>query len=233
LSEQQHERAASSRTKRTLTWTGSVALIAFGIAAAVTLIAGRVRHGRRRDHLLGRDRLTGAGNRFHLDEVTAALLVSPSYRTHLVATIDLDRFKMINDSWGHAVGDAVLIEIARRLQTLVDELVAKNAHSNGTVIRLGGDEFLISLHMRTAIDVEEVLRGLEQIRASQMTLRDGAQVTLSFSIGIATATEAASLDDMMRVADLATYQDKGARRGVLGDRRRSTDHQSDQALSES
>ena len=214
------DQSRSLQTQRTLLFGGAAALIGVGLVGAIVVTSRRIRRSRYREELLGVDRLTGAGNRYHLDEVTAALLASPSFRTHLVATIDLDRFKMINDTWGHAVGDEVLVEVARRLRTLVDRLRATSPHSNGTVVRLGGDEFLISVHMRTAIDIDEVRRGLDEIRTSSIPARDGERVTLSFSVGIATAIDQAVLDDLMRVADLDTYQDKAARRATMPERRR-------------
>jgi diguanylate cyclase (GGDEF)-like protein/PAS domain S-box-containing protein len=119
-----------------------------------------------------------------------------------VLFIDLDRFKTINDSLGHHVGDALLRSVAQRLLQAV--------RSHDTVCRLGGDEFVVAL--AGVASGEEVLGILESrivpsIRDAHVV--DGAELYVSCSIGISMVPDdAADIDDAMRHADVAMYQAK-------------------------
>jgi len=123
-----------------------------------------------------------------------------------VVFIDLDRFKTINDSLGHHVGDAVLRSVSHRLLEAVRE--------DDTVSRLGGDEFVIALN--GVAHGEEVLGLLERrlmplIRESYQI--DGADLHLSCSVGVAMyPDDASTIDDLMRHADVAMYQAKATGR---------------------
>jgi len=170
------------------------------------------------------DPLTGAGNRHQLHTDTEAYVANPAHVWHLVAAVDMDRFKMINDTWGHAVGDQVLTEVATRLSTVVAGWRGSAAGTAGSVVRIGGDEFLLTLHAPARVNVDIVREQLDEIRNSSITIaRDGEpdeQVQLSFSVGIATADSPVALDDLMRIADLAAYEEKAGRAQALPDRRR-------------
>jgi diguanylate cyclase (GGDEF)-like protein len=195
-----------------MAWFGAATLgvlLTFGVAFG--WLATRVRRARERVAMASTDRLTGAGNRHHLDERTIALLAAQDLQWHLVAMIDMDRFKLINDSWGHATGDTVLIETASQLIGVVDDWRRQAAGNDGTVVRLGGDEFLLSLHGRSAADVLLVREHLESIRRSTVEPATGERLELAFSYGIATATGHPALDDLMRAADLAAYDEKSTR----------------------
>lgn len=207
-----------------MAWFGLASLgtiLTFGIAFG--WLAGRIRRARHRVALASIDRLTGAGNRHHLDDRTIALLQSPEMQWHLVAMVDMDRFKLINDSWGHAAGDAVLIETAAQLRGVVEDWRRQNPGNDGTIVRLGGDEFLVSLHGRSPADVALVREHLESVRRTSIEVAPGERLELAFSYGLATATGDPALDDLMRAADLAAYDEKATRlTGPLG--RRRTDH---------
>lgn len=149
------------------------------------------------------DELTGLANRTlfmnRLDRI-----VAQSYTAdHLWAVlfIDLDRFKVINDSLGHALGDRVLIETARRLECCL--------RSDDTLARLGGDEFIILLDgiedMGVACEVaERLLRALDAPFALA-----GHEVSASASIGIATSRNHDDQpEDVLRNADIAMYRAK-------------------------
>ena len=150
------------------------------------------------------DELTGLVNRRGFYEAINACLDPGSGRTHLgVLMIDLDRFKEINDSLGHQVGDEILRQLGPRLSAVVGQ--------SGMVARLGGDEFgllLAPLADRSAAtqlaqQVSEVLRHPFELDA--MTIRVDA------SIGIAIAPDDGRLaDDLLKKADVAMY---GAKRG--------------------
>jgi diguanylate cyclase (GGDEF)-like protein/PAS domain S-box-containing protein len=119
-----------------------------------------------------------------------------------VLLIDLDRFKNINDSLGHHVGDAVLRSVSQRLLEAV--------RTEDTVCRLGGDEFVVALN--GVASGKEVLGILEHrlmpcIRDTHVV--DGAELHISCSIGISMfPDDAADIDDCMRHADMAMYQAK-------------------------
>jgi diguanylate cyclase (GGDEF)-like protein len=115
--------------------------------------------------------------------------------------IDLDRFKEINDSLGHDAGDALLIEIARRLRAVV-----RNADD---VFRIGGDEFaILCVDFPDDSAVEAVCRKiLEKVYAAVPF--NGIEMTSSPSIGIARfPADGESLEALFKVADLALYEAK-------------------------
>jgi len=148
-----------------------------------------------------RDLLTGLHNRHFLEEVRPALLAEAASRPLTAVMIDLDHFKSLNDSWGHLVGDEVLRNVARFLET--------HARQNDIIIRTGGEEILILLP-----DTEEPLAAavVERWRASfaaqPITARDRT-LMVTFSAGIASFPGPdASWDDMIQRADQALYRAK-------------------------
>jgi diguanylate cyclase (GGDEF)-like protein/PAS domain S-box-containing protein len=125
-----------------------------------------------------------------------------------VLFIDLDRFKNINDSLGHHVGDALLKSVARRLVEAV--------RPGDTVSRLGGDEFVVVLG--GVADSDEVLAIVER-RVSPLMRRahdiDGTELHVSCSVGIAVYPEdGRDIDELMRHADVAMYQSKAGGRDM-------------------
>ncbi len=122
-----------------------------------------------------------------------------------VLFLDLDNFKTINDSMGHAVGDQLLFEVGRRLLNAT--------RGCDTVARLGGDEFAILIdNVRVAGDsirvAERILESMQQ-----PVLLDGAEVTVSSSIGIVRDAGNESADDILRNADVAMYNAKQRGKG--------------------
>jgi diguanylate cyclase (GGDEF)-like protein len=115
--------------------------------------------------------------------------------------IDLDRFKLINDTLGHHIGDLFLIEVSQRLQQTVRE--------HDLVARLGGDEFVVLLgQIQNDLDAEEVAeRLIESLRQPMML--EGQQVCSGASLGIACyQPEYQNADELLRDADAAMYQAK-------------------------
>ncbi|MDX2005998.1 MAG: EAL domain-containing protein [Meiothermus sp.] len=128
-------------------------------------------------------------------------------RQFAVLFLDLDRFKVINDSLGHHAGDLLLTEVARRLESCL--------RPGDTVARLGGDEFVVLLE--GLHNPEEALRVAERIReALAQPFRLGANETFSgVSIGVVdSANSFGSVEDYLRSADTAMYKAKGERLGV-------------------
>ncbi len=158
------------------------------------------------------DPLTGVGNRHQLELDTAAKIDDPAFGWHLIAAIDMDRFKLINDTWGHSAGDAVLIDVARRLGDVVAGWRGSASDIQGAVIRLGGDEFLLALHAKSPINQSIVAQQLDDIRTSRTSIPGGQSLELAFSYGLVTALGPSVLDDLIRAADLASYEQKAKRR---------------------
>ncbi|MDX6525236.1 MAG: hypothetical protein QOI43_747, partial [Gaiellales bacterium] len=130
-----------------------------------------------------------ARNRRHPDRVAAALFV------------DVDGFKMVNDTYGHAAGDRVLTVVGRRLQEVLRE--------HDTVGRLGGDEFVVLLESsaQDASPATVAARLIDELR-EPIALPDGERsVTISASIGIAFG-QRGSADELLRDADFALYEAK-------------------------
>jgi diguanylate cyclase (GGDEF)-like protein/PAS domain S-box-containing protein len=167
------------------------------------------------ERLAYHDALTGLPNRILLlDRLTQALATARrSRRCGALMFVDLDQFKRINDVHGHATGDAVLREVARRLEYFLRE--------EDTVARLGGDEFVILLPDLTA-NLDEtgslVMAVAEKIRSkleSPVTI-DGQEFVTSASIGITVfPKDVESVDDLMREADTAMYRAKERGRNAL------------------
>ncbi len=152
------------------------------------------------------DALTGLPNRARfMSKLELALKKShenPDYKVS-VLFIDLDRFKVVNDSLGHLIGDCLLIGIAERLRECL--------RPSDMVARLGGDEFTILVEGR--YDAKEVIRIAERIQEKFLIPFDlsGHEVYSSASIGILHAGENHRLpEDLMRDADTAMYQAKRA-----------------------
>lgn len=150
-------------------------------------------------HQAFHDPLTNLANRvLFLDRVSHALaLVRRHDQMLAVLFVDLDGFKTINDSLGHAAGDRLLAVVAQRLQTCV--------RTSDTVARLGGDEF--ALLIEDATDDHAASEVAERIAASvrHPILLEGKEVFMTASIGIATAKDEGSASDLLRNADMAMY----------------------------
>lgn len=149
------------------------------------------------------DPLTGLPNRtLFMDRIQHALARIDRHGKPLaVLFLDLDNFKVINDSLGHAVGDQLLAEVAHRLETCL--------RPEDTVARLGGDEFIVLLEaperVEGAILVAE--RITEVLQASFVL--EGHEVSTTASIGIALGTSSQDMpDDLLRNADFAMYRAK-------------------------
>lgn len=149
------------------------------------------------------DTLTGLANRaLLLDRLAHAL--SQGARTGVdpaVLYIDLDGFKAVNDTLGHAAGDEALQEVAAR--------IGATLRTGDTLARMGGDEFiaLIEQSPATATDAMTISERVMAALAAPITVA-GEQVTLTASIGIAEGSPECSADTLVRDADIAMYQAK-------------------------
>ena len=176
----------------------------YRIAGSLTDTTDRRRSEELRLHEALHDGLTGLANRtFFLERLCTAIRLSRRLETHRVAVIlmDVDRFKVVNDSLGHALGDALLIAVARRLEGCVRAV--------DTVARLGGDEWAILIE-----DVEngdEVSRVADRVRQElrQPLIVGGHSLFVTVSAGIALLTETTQApEDLLRDAETAMYRAK-------------------------
>ncbi|MGD0503178.1 MAG: EAL domain-containing protein [Steroidobacteraceae bacterium] len=155
-------------------------------------------------YLAQHDSLTDLPNRLLLNDLfTQALLSAKRHNTVLaVLYLDLDRFKYINDSMGHSVGDRLLQVVAKRLIECV--------RASDTVCRLGGDEFVIVLSEvahaeHAAICAEKILKSLRV-----PSIIDGQEIHISSSIGIAVFPgDGTNVEGLLKNADCAMYEAKG------------------------
>jgi diguanylate cyclase (GGDEF)-like protein len=145
------------------------------------------------------DKLTGLWNRVKLDKllVTQAATYYRHAETYCVMLLDVDHFKSVNDTHGHNVGDAVLIELANILQTSV--------RTNDIVGRWGGEEFMVLLSKSDAAKAEIVA---EKIRNSIMHHDFPVVGNITVSIGICEVSQQVSILQMIDRADQALYKAK-------------------------
>lgn len=174
------------------------AVLALNLRTTVSALHERERELER---LADHDALTGLANRASFGRRLEAAVNEGLEPT--VVYIDLDGFKQVNDSFGHAAGDQVLVEVAGRLQACVDE--------STTLARLGGDEFVIlweGTHAEALVVAQDVLATFEL-----PFLHEGEALHFQASLGIATAPAGASPDEAVRRADAAMYVAKASGRG--------------------
>lgn len=145
------------------------------------------------------DTLTGLQNRCGLDQVLQRTSLGTPFS---ICQVDLDHFKRINDSYGHAAGDAVLCAVARRLMRIV--------RTSDAVARAGGDDFLIILPELTDIAIldEIALRIVAELE--RPVVHGGQQCRISASLGIAVSTDYGYPDVKLMIADAdaALYRSK-------------------------
>lgn len=153
------------------------------------------------------DPLTGLYNRRyalpHLTRVAEAAKTDGS--VFAVMVIDLDRFKSVNDRYGHAAGDAVLARIAQRL--------SDNLRTADMIARIGGEEFLVVLPDTTHTEARAAAERLcNLIKDTPVTLEDGTAVAMTISIGLAFSGTALSVAALIDAADQALLRSKSSGR---------------------
>jgi PAS domain S-box-containing protein len=197
-----------------------------GIEGITQDITERVDAERRIRHLAHHDLLTGLPNRQFFTELAApALQRSRRLGAHCALLhVDLDRFKQVNDAYGHAEGDAVLRTVAERLQASIRaaDLASTASGAPGTphdavVARVGANAFtLLLLDIGNDQQAATVAKRLLSTVAVPMTVR-GSELVLTASIGIALfPRDAADAPGMARCAEQAAYSAKGAGRATYG-----------------
>jgi diguanylate cyclase (GGDEF)-like protein len=211
-----HQAPLGSSSDRLLLHTGQVVervtrpLLNHGLAQGRVWsfrdLTERVVAQERVEALAWHDALTGLPNRRRLAEQVAATAASahPGRPGFALMVIGLDRFRQINDSLGHDVGDRVLLEMARRIQGCLrqEDLLA----------RLGGDQFAVLLRPADEAVTEGIARRMLNVVAQPCSL-EGSQFTITCSVGIALGpSHGTRIDDLARHADAAMRAVKQAGR---------------------
>jgi diguanylate cyclase (GGDEF)-like protein len=163
-------------------------------------------------HEATHDALSGLPNRACFNEHVQLALTATPIGPRAVLFIDIDEFKLVNDSFGHAVGDRVIVWCAEQLRS--------NVHGGDFVARLGGDEFAAFITGRDRAQVEETVRRVSDALSETLVL-DGRDIFIAASIGIAYVQESyTSVEEILRDADTAMYSAKmgGTARYAVFDR---------------
>lgn len=180
-----------------------------GFRGTATDVTEEVEARRRIEFLSQHDALTGLPNRTRLQEfLDGKLKAAPTVEQPLVMlSLDLDRFKPVNDLLGHAAGDRVLNEVSRRL--------AECVRHGDLVARVGGDEFvMIVTDVNSQEEVEALCRRLVD-SVERPIMIDEQEVFVSASVGIAMApNDACEATELLRYADIALYEAKSGGRST-------------------
>jgi diguanylate cyclase (GGDEF)-like protein len=178
-------------------------LLMLGIMLSLRILQQRKRTEDRVNHLASHDDLTSLPNRLMLNQrLDQALSRHRRAATQLaILSIDLNRFKVINDSLGHEVGDILLRQVAERLRT--------QSREGDTVARLGADEFAVLMENReNLMDISAcVQRLVEQLSASYVLGRKDCHVTLSIGISVF-PSDGNDSQALLKAADVAMYRAK-------------------------
>ena len=177
-----------------------------GYRGTVNDITEAVEAKHRIEHMSQHDALTGLANRSYLQSYLQARLADWSEPLY-VLSMDLDRFKPINDTLGHATGDRVLCEVANRLRHCVRE--------GDLVARLGGDEFVMVIdHLPQGYDIQALCERI--LYSISQPMRQGQhELSVGLSIGVVVApAHGRAPDDLLCYADIALYEAKAAGRNT-------------------
>jgi two-component system cell cycle response regulator len=161
------------------------------------------------------DPLTGLHNRRYAVAQLGAIAERSARDAvpYAVMVADLDRFKLVNDKWGHAAGDAVLVEVAARL--------GANLRASDLLARIGGEEFLIALPDTVLPEARKVAERLcEAIEELPIVLADGRRLTVTISIGLASSNPpfdmgGAKVSSLLECADQALLASKSSGRNMV------------------
>lgn len=161
-------------------------------------------------HLLQKDPLTGTDNRRAMTPILAREMARARRDNEpmSVAMVDLDHFKQINDTHGHAAGDAALIHLTHIAHTLL--------RGNDAFVRYGGEEFLLVLSHTGLHGAVNVAERLQRALARQPVVHHGQEIPMTFSAGVATlADETETEASLLERADKALYEAKQTGRNKI------------------
>lgn len=156
--------------------------------------------------------LTGLLNRRGLDAALAAVVADHTRYGHTaaVALLDLNKFKPINDTHGHAAGDAVLRHVAT--------LLRGHVRTSDVVARVGGDEFVVILRTVDVAAAQAKMAVLTSLIAKTPCVWRGEKLWVGAACGVAGTAEAGTAEDLVGLADARMYMHKGGTKGSQGGR---------------
>ena len=201
------------------------------LATAVDSLFAEVRASIENAHALGMyDPVTSLPNRLHFRaEADKLLAARPPEAKGAMLFVDLDRFKNVNDSLGHARGDQLLIMVANRMRVVVNAEIGDGQAPRPLLARLAGDEFTIFFpNIDSVSDAERVARRVALAISEPFELH-GHSVDIGASVGIAIAPDhGTAIEGLMRAADIAMYRAKneGGGRYCLFNDELAAEHQS-------
>ncbi|MCR2823518.1 putative bifunctional diguanylate cyclase/phosphodiesterase [Lederbergia panacisoli] len=154
----------------------------------------------RLNHLAFYDVLTGLPNRRHFQDYVKSLIYTQPSSLFAILFIDINQFKQVNDTIGHAAGDTLLQLVADHLRTLQNE--------NRNIFRLGGDEFVIVLSIKEREEVQETLQQMIQEFSTPFSVQ-GHMLYVTASVGISLYPDnGEDIDTLIKCADIAMYHSK-------------------------
>ena len=180
------------------------------LAAAVDTLFAEVRASIENAQALGMyDPVTSLPNRLHFRSEADKLLGELKGKSAAMLFVDLDRFKMVNDSLGHARGDQLLIMVANRLRVVVNAEFTGTARGRPLLARLAGDEFTMFFpEIESVAEIERVARRIV-LAVSEPFELSSHSVDIGASIGVAISPDhGTSIESLMRAADIAMYRAK-------------------------
>jgi diguanylate cyclase (GGDEF)-like protein len=152
------------------------------------------------------DDLTGAPNRRGTRQIAQRLLADGNRQRDIIAVLDIDHFKKVNDAWGHSVGDVVLKEFYR--------LCKEQLRSTDLLGRWGGEEFLLFMPRVDVSQAEVVFKRL-QSAVGEIRLAGDPAWRLTFSMGVTSVRGDVDLDALIEEADQALYVAKNSGRDTF------------------
>ncbi|UPA26675.1 putative bifunctional diguanylate cyclase/phosphodiesterase [Shinella oryzae] len=157
------------------------------------------------EHQASHDALTGLANRnFFAIRLASTLANAAADQSYCILFVDLDRFKMVNDTFGHPVGDRLIMMAAARMRDLLPKSL---------IARVGGDEFNILLSDADAHNVDEIARNIVAAIRAPFEI-DTVQIAIGASVGAAVTTGPCDPVELTRKADIALYHAKAAGRNT-------------------
>ena len=157
-------------------------------------------------HLALHDALTGLVNRAHFNnELATHLNAALSDERNTVLFVDLDRFKAVNDTFGHPAGDQLLVQVANRMRSIMPKAL---------IARIGGDEFTLLLKEHEEEETAAACKQIVDCLREPYSI-EGAHVVIGASVGAAAAIGKADALDLTRQADIALYHAKSAGRNTF------------------
>lgn len=206
----------TNKDQALLSWrkqaTEAVVAVAAVFFLLILLVHGHtrlLRQKQRLERLSVTDELTGVYNRRYLIQAGKHEAERSQRHNHAMALIlvDADHFKAVNDAWGHAIGDQVLVQLAQRL--------AKAVRGSDVLARYGGEEFAILLPETTLFGASRIAERLRQQVSASPVATSGATISLTVSVGLAQLQPDETFEAMLNRADAALYSAKESGRNKV------------------